>query len=132
MRRKFYAWPYLPSPRPNQTVFLYSKKQDKIVKRLWILPNAATMAELSELNYVHPKYQTMQAWSIAFFKGTFWEYIRFEHQIDMLSEKEYLNANREKLIKAGCKEVNLDFSDPFDFSKITVDQIVDTQTAVAN
>lgn len=132
MRRKFYAWPYLPSPRPNQTVFLYSKKQDKIVKRLWVLPNAATMAELSELHHVHPKYQTMQAWSTAFFKGTFWEYIRFEHQIDMLSEKEYLEANREKLIKAGCKEVNLDFSDPFDFSKISIDQIVDTQTAVAN
>lgn len=132
MRRKFYAWPYLPSPRPNQTVFLYNKRLDRIVKRLWVLPNAATMAELSELHYVAPQYQTMQAWSIAFFKGTFWEYIRFEHQIDMLSEKEYLDANREKLIKAGCKEVDSSFSKPFDFGKIAIDQIVDTQTSIAS
>lgn len=129
MRRKFYAWPYLPKPRPNQAVFLYNKRQDKIVKRLWVLPNALTMAELSELSYVHPKYQTMQAWSIAFFKGTFWDYIRFEHDITMPSESEYLKANREKLIKAGCKQVDSSYSEPFDFSKISVDQIVDTNTA---
>src|SRR5208337_4131248 len=29
-RRKFYCWPYLPSPRPNQAVFLYNKTLDRI------------------------------------------------------------------------------------------------------
>src|SRR6185369_11012143 len=34
-RRKFYCWPYLPSPRPNQAVFLYNKSLQRITKRLW-------------------------------------------------------------------------------------------------
>lgn len=129
MRRKFYAFMYLPSPRPNQTVFLYNKKLDKIIKRLWVLPNAAEMSQLAEAGYVAKPWQTMQAWSIAFFKGTFWEYIRHEHDINMLSEKEYLDSNREKLIKAGCKESPTLIPEAFDFSKITIDKIVDTKTA---
>ena len=36
MRRKFYAWPYFPKPRPNQSVFLYNKGLDQITHRLWI------------------------------------------------------------------------------------------------
>ena len=129
MRRKFFAYLYLPSPRPNQSVFLYNKLSDKIEKRLWVLPNAATMACLSELQVVDPKFKTMKAWSDAFFDGKFWEFIRKQHDIDMLSEIEYLRANREELIKAGCKEIDSNFSEPFDFSKISIDKIVDTKTA---
>ena len=102
-RRKFYCWPYLPSPRPDQAVFLYNKGLDKITKRLWILPSAAVMSELSTLSVVDKRYKTMQAWSVAFFEGKFWEYIRYDQQIDMLSEHEYFLANREELIKASCK-----------------------------
>lgn len=131
LRRKFYAWPYLPSPRPRQSVFLYRKRDDSLI-RLWVLPNAGVMAVLSEMKHVPRKWQTQQAWSIAFFQGTFWEYIRYEHGIDMLSEKEYLHANREKLIQAGCKKIDSSFSEPFDFSKITIDKIVDTKTALVN
>ena len=130
IRRKFYCWPYLPSPRPNQAVFLYNKPLDRIMKRLWVLPSDMVMAELAGTNIIVDKrYQTMQAWSVAFFNGTFWEYIRHEHGIDMLSEKEYLAAHREKLIQAGCKIPDSTFSDPFDFSKISVDHITDTTTA---
>ena len=129
-RRKFYCWPYLPKPRPNQAVFLYNKGLDRITKRLWVLPSDMVMAELAGTNViVHKRYATMQAWSVAFFKGTFWDYIRHEHGIDMLSEHEYFLAHREELIKAGCKEALTLPADPFDFSKITVDQIVDTKTA---
>jgi hypothetical protein len=117
MRRKFYAWPYLPKPRPNQSCFLFRKIDDSI-RRLWVLPNAATMAELSSLGYVSPQYQKMKAWSIAFYEGTFWEYIRYENHSDWLSEKEYLDRNREELIKAGCKQSLAYIPDPFDFSKI--------------
>ena len=130
-RRKFYCWPYLPSPRPNQAVFLYNKSLDKITKRLWVLPSDVVMAELAGSQiFVHKRYQTMQAWSVAFFKGTFWEYIRHEHNINMPSEHEYFLAHREELIKAGCKVSDSTFSDPFDFSKIAIEKIIDTKAAL--
>lgn len=129
IRRKFYCWPYLPSPRPNQAVFLYNKILDKITKRLWVLPSDMVMAELASLAIVDKRYKTMQAWSVAFFEKKFWEYIRYESGINMPSEHEYFLAHREELIKAGCKIPDDTFSDPFDFSKIQVNQIVDTDTA---
>ncbi len=126
-RFKYYGWLYLPSPRPNQSVFLYNKPRDTI-RRLWVLPSDMVMAELAGTNViVHKRYETMQAWSVAFFKGTFWEYIRHEHGIDMLSEQEYISAHREELIKAGCKIPDSNFSDPFDFSKVSVKEVVDSQ-----
>lgn len=132
-RYKYYCWPYLPSPRPDQAVFLYNRGLDRITKRLWILPNAARMAQLaSTLEIVPKEYQTMQAWSVAFFKGEFWEYIRYEHDIKLLSEHEYFLAHREELIKAGCQVSNSPVADPFDFSKIAIEKIIDTQDAVVN
>ncbi len=132
-RYKYYCWLYLPSPRPDQTVFLYNKKYDKIIKRLWSLPSAARMSQLASTTCICPKeYETMQAWSIAFFKGTFWEYVRHDQGTNMLSESEYLQAHREELIKAGCQVPESRISEPFDFSKIHIKNIVDTQNAVLN
>ena len=65
-------------------------------------------------------------------ESSFFEYIRKEHNINMLSESEYLNAHREELIKSGCQEVKTPLTDSFDFAKITVNKIVDTKTACAN
>lgn len=131
IRRKFYCWPYLPKPRPNQAVFLYDKRKNKITKRLWVLPSDVVMAELAGTNViVHKRYETMQAWSVAFFKGTFWEYIRHEHGINMPSEREYFLQHREELIKAGCKIPDSTLSEPFDFDKIQIEKIVDTQAAL--
>ncbi len=131
IRRKFYCWPYLPSPRPNQVVFLYNKGKDDITKRLWVLPSAMVMAELAATDIiVHKRYQTMQAWSVAFFKGTFWDYIRHEYDIKMPSEHEFFLQHREELIKAGCKIPDADYTEAFDFSKIQIEKIVDTQAAV--
>lgn len=129
-RIKYYAWPYLPSPRPNQAVFLYNKPLDKITKRLWVLPNAFTMAELCEKPVVPKEYETMQAWSIAFHNGTFWDYIRHDQNIDMLSEREYISKHREELIKAGCKLPDTRIAESFDFSKIEIKEVVDTQAAM--
>lgn len=126
-RRKFYCWPYLPKPRPNQSVFLYNRQLDKLCKRLWVLPSDLVMAELASLPHVHPVYQTMQAWSIAFFKGTFWEYIRYEHEITMLSEHEYFLKHRQELIQAGCQVPNVPVIEPFDFSKIQAKKFEDSQ-----
>lgn len=131
MRRKFYCWPYLPKPRPNQAVFLYNKKLDRITNRLWVLPSDLVMAELAGTEIiVHKRYQTMQAWSVAFFKGTFWEYVRHDQQIDMLSEHEYFLKHRDELIQAGCKIPQPGLAEPFDFSKIAIEKIIDTQQAV--
>lgn len=131
IRRKFYCWPYLPSPRPNQSVFLYNKTLSKITKRLWVLPSDAVMSELASLQLVAKRYKTMQAWSVAFFEGKFWEYIRWEHDITMPSEHEYILQHRDELIQAGCKIPNAGFREPFDFSKITTKQIVDPIQSVS-
>ena len=130
IRRKFYCWPYLPSPRPNQAVFLYNKDLGKITKRLWVLPSDVVMSELASLTFVGKIYKTMQAWSIAFFEGVFWEYIRYEHNIDMPSEHEYFLEHREELIKAGCKPIDSSYSEPFDFSKIHIKKVVDPVTTM--
>ena len=132
MRRKFFAFLYLPSPRPNQAVFLYNKPLDKFVKRLWTLPNAWTMACLSEMCNVDTKLKDMKRWSDSFYKLRFWEDIRRQHNIKMLSELEYLNANREKLIQAGCKESKSLVADPFDFSQVTVNKVVDSKDILIN
>lgn len=126
MRRKFFAYLYLPSPRPDQTIFLYSKRYDRFLKRLWTLPNYITMAELSESLSVPEKYKDMKGWCDAFYEFKFWDYIRKQHGIKMLSESEYLNANREKLIESGCKEVDTSFSDTFDFSKVAAYKVIDS------
>lgn len=131
-RRKFYAFPFLPSPRPGQAVFLYNKKIGKVIKRLWVLPDAITMETLYETPHVSKDFQTMKNWSKAFYDGCFWHYIRKEHGINMLSETEQLNADREKLIKSGLKELDPTLPQAFDFSKIKTNQVVDSNQAISN
>lgn len=123
-RHKYYAYPYLPSPRPGQSVFLYTKANGNC-KRLWSLPEAKTMAIISEMPVVDAKWQCTKYWCDSFFNHTFWEAIRAQHQIRLLSESEFLNANRSELIKAGCDETDIPLSNPFDFSKVSIKQVVD-------
>ena len=130
IRRKFYCCPFLPSPRPNQAVFLYRKSAGRIVQRLWVLPSDMVMAELASLAIVDKRYKTMQAWSVAFFEGKFWEYIRYEHGIQLLSQQEYISKHREELIQAGCKLLDPNYSQPFDFDKINIEKVIDTQEAL--
>jgi len=132
IRRKFYCWPYLPKPRPNQAVFLYKKSTERIVKRLWVLPSDVVMSELASLRHVDKRYKTMQAWSVAFFENKFWEYIRYESGINMLSEHEYFLEHRQELIDAGCKIPDSNDPEPFDFSKIHIKNVIDTQESVVD
>ncbi len=104
------------------------------------------MSAISQKYHVANEWKKTKGWCDAFFFGWeyfknenkwinkkptyFFEYIRKEHNINMLSESEYLNAHREELIKSGCKEIETPLADPFDFSKITVNKIVDTKTAL--
>jgi len=130
IRRKFYCWPFLPKPRPNQAVFLYNKNIDNIQKRLWVLPSDMVMAELASLGPVHKRYKTMQAWSKAFFDGKFWDYIRQEHSIDMLSEHEYFLKHRDEFIKSGGNLTDGPCIEEFDFSKIQLKNVIDTKDLV--
>lgn len=122
-RRKFYGWPYLPKPRPNQAVFLYNKITGDI-KRLWVLPEAETMIALYRKTNVYDCWKTMRLWSEAFFDGCFWETIRKQHDISMLSESEYLDAHREELVKAMGKDVESSSSESFDFGKVMSYEVV--------
>ena len=89
------------------------------------------MAQLASTYTLVPKeYQEMQAWSVAFYNKTFWEFIRYQHNIDMLSEHEYFLKHREELIKAGCKLPDSSVPEPFDFSKVQIEKIVDTKATV--
>ena len=84
------------------------------------------MACLSEMGHVDPKFQTMKAWSDAFFDKKFFQLIRSQQQReDLLSEREYLDAYREELIKCGGQNIKPGVSDAFDFSKIQAYKVID-------
>lgn len=131
-RRKYYAWPFLPNPRPNQVVFYYEKSKDSVI-RLWSMPNPAVMATISEMSYVAPQWQQTKFWCDRFFfdmmhsQKTFHQSIREMHGISLECETEMLTAKAEELIKAGANEPDANFSDPFDFSKIMAPKIIDPQ-----
>ncbi len=130
-RHKYAAFLYLPSPRPEQMCFLFNKITGKL-KRLWSLPNALQMALISEKPHVGKAWKQTKIWVDAFYKKDFWQQIRRENNFDHLSEIEYLQANKEKLIKAGAKECLPGCTEAFDFTKIKIDHIVDTKTARTN
>ena len=141
-RHKYAAFLYMPMPRPQQSCYLYNKRTQKI-KRLWTLPDAKVMATISGMSYVVPKWRPTQEWCRAFYHGWkeeisdgekkyvnttptfFFEFIRKQYGIMHFSEREYLDANREELIKAGGKETDPLIAETFDFSKINAGQIND-------
>lgn len=96
IRRKFSAWPYLPDPMPNQSVWLIDKKEETAMF-LWALPKPELMAELSETFGYVGEYSRMKVWCDAFFKGfpSFWNAIRKMHKISFLSESEFNSRNRK-------------------------------------
>lgn len=122
-RHKYTAFPFLPKPRPQQSVFLFNKQTQKI-KRLWSLPNAKTMAIISEMIYVDPKWTETKYWCSCFFNGTFFDAIRNQYDIDHLTESEYLNTHRAELVKARGDDIEGDLPDAFDFSKIAVQKVI--------
>jgi hypothetical protein len=107
-RRKFYAWPFLPAPRPRQTVFHFDRRSQDI-RRLWSLPTAKVMATISEMPIVDRMWAQTKSWCDAFYgraemkKETFYEFIRRTTGCKMLSEEEHV-ANLKKL---GTEKVHL-------------------------
>ena len=88
IRRKFYAWPWMPKPRPRQTVWLYRKESDDI-QGLWSLPEAETMARLATDGNIPKEFTNLARWCRSYFRWTFSRDIRKEYRIDLLTEEEY-------------------------------------------
>ena len=124
VRQKYYSYRHLPSPRPEQAVWLYNKVKDTL-RFLWSLPPAKVMAAITEAPYVSAKWKTTRNWCDSFFNKTFWTDIRKQHNIKHFSETEMLQIYREKLIDAGCKETDSITAEPFDFSKVAVNKVID-------
>lgn len=122
-RHKYCAFPWLPKPRPQQAVFLF-KKSNQTIKRLWSLPDAKTMAIISEMPYVADKWRLTKYWSTLFFTPHFFEAIRKQHDIKMLSQDE-LDAHSAKIGHPRTDEVKGSIADTFDFSKIAVEKVID-------
>ena len=129
-RHKYAAVLHMPQPRPQQSVFLYNKKTNKM-KRLWSLPDAKVMAVTSEMKYVASQWSNTKKWCDAFFTGKFFEFIRKQHGIKHLAEIEYLDLHREELIQAGCQQMPAGHTEAFDFSKIQLQHVEDTTTALS-
>ncbi len=129
-RHKYYAYLFLPEPRPQQSVFLYNKITKKF-KRLWSLPDAKVMAIISEMGYVAPEWRMTKGWCDSFFNKTFFEDIRHQYGITMPSEKEFLEAHHEKVVKPTLDNGRASLTDSFDFSKIKTDQVIDSNISLA-
>jgi hypothetical protein len=125
VRRKFYAWPFLPKPRTNQTVWLYNKRSETY-KGLWCLPTADTVATLSIMVTVDPAYRNMQRWSSYFYTTKFWEKIRQEADITMLSEEEHLEVIRKKGTHLSCDDVSPLPTNPIDSLRFNTEEIANS------
>lgn len=108
-RIKYYAWPFLPEPRPRQTVFWYRRSTDQLT-RIWSLPDAKTMAHLASMQAVSKEWMLSKFWVdtlYQWFNGLvtglqpyyFYEVIRRQTGCKMLSEKEHV----AQLVNSGQK-----------------------------
>lgn len=129
-RKKFHAMLFMPTPVPEQAIWLYNKVTDEF-KFLWCLPKPWAMANYSTLKRVDVKKRRMKAWCEAYFNGTFWETIRAMHKIDHLSEYEYRLKHRDKITDFVLDNRNSCLTEPFDFSKVGFGEVDHSQKVVA-
>ena len=125
VRRKFYAWPFLPKPRTSQTVWLYNKLT-QTVRMLWCLPTADTVAQLTMMINIDPAYKNMQRWSHYFYTTKFWDMIRKEHGIKMLSEEEHLEVISKKGTHSLADDISPIATNPFDVMKADTEQVANS------
>lgn len=125
IRRKFYAWPFLPKPRPSQTVWHYHRPSDT-VRMLWVLPAADTMVILSELISPDPAYKNMARWSRWFFTRDYWKNIRKEAGINMPSEEEHVERLRREQRHSPSDDVSPSVTNAFDAPRVNPKKVVDS------
>lgn len=125
VRRKFYAWPFLPQPRCSQTVW-YCKRGVGPIKMLWALPASDTLATLATLVTVHKDYRNMQRWARWIYEPGFYERIRKEAHIPMLSEEEHLDIVRKKDPKPVTEDLGPTPTNPIDSIKFAAQEVADS------
>lgn len=129
IRRKFYAWPFLPKPRPRQSVWLY-RKGGQDLQLLWSLPKADTMAKLGVYLDIPKEYRRMAKWVRAFYDNTFFDTIRKEAGITLESNGEFLKAHSGKNGESILDNSHASISDTFDFGKHLKTKVIDSSNSV--
>ena len=122
IRRKFYAWPFLPKPRTSQTVWYYHSKKEEI-QGLWCLPAADAVATLSIMCVVDKQYKNMKRWSDYLYTKDFWKLIRKESNISMLSEEEHLDIIRKEGTNLSRDDLSPVSTDPIDRMQFYANQV---------
>lgn len=129
-RCKFYAWPFLPEPRPLQTVWHYRKSTQEL-KFLWALPDADGIAILSYMTDVKRRYKRMKRWCDWFFTGTFAAHVRQTwERSDWLTEKEFRDLHSAELAQAVADKHEALASDPTKLANIDTSEISHAMNAV--
>lgn len=129
-RKKYHALMFMPTPVPEQAVWLYNKVLDTF-KFLWCLPKPWPMACYSTMTHVDKKKRRMKAWCKAYFEGNFWETIRQMHGIDHLSEYEFRLKHRNEIADFVPDNSNPCLTQPFDFAKVGFGDVEDPGKAVS-
>ena len=124
-RRKFYAWPFLPKPRASQTVW-YVRPKHNVVRMLWALPAADTIASLALMVNVDPSYRNMKRWSEWIYEPGFYEKARKEFGISMLSEEEHLEVMRKKNPQLVGEDLGPTPTNPIDSIKFAAQEVADS------
>lgn len=139
-RVKYYAWPFLPEPRPRQTVFHYRRSTGDIC-RLWSIPTAAVMATMSSMPMVAKRWQETKWWCDIFFQWagdvyrksdifSFYRHIRSKEGITLLSEKEHVASLRgaaDKRSDASQDQIEALFPEAFDAFEAFKTKVIDPE-----
>lgn len=98
-KRRFYAWPFLPKVRADQSVWLYDKDKDSL-DFLWAMPEPEAMAMLAHMPTVDYSLMRMKYWVDHFYAGDFYDRIREDNGIEMFTEAEFLKLHAKELREA--------------------------------
>jgi hypothetical protein len=128
-RKKYYALMFMPTPVPEQAIWLYNKVLDTY-RFMWCLPAPWPMANYASLIHVDKKKARMKAWCKSYFDGTFWETIRSMHGIEHLSEHEFRLKHRDKIPDFVVDHVNACLTEPFDFGKVSFGDVDHSQKLI--
>jgi hypothetical protein len=129
VKRLFTETPFLPKPAPDQAVWVYNRKTDKLTF-MWSLPNPHLCALLSVSNNVDKKWENTALWCRLFFEGKLHHYIRAKNNIKIETEKEFKYLHREELLKMFNDHRESLITDALNQSEVGVDGIPDSKDIV--
>lgn len=129
IRHLYFAWPYMPKPRPDQSVFIYNKAKDSL-DLLWTLPPAHALAMLSEMQVVDQGYFNMKKWCDLYWdelkgKRVWAEEIRKWTGCKLETEDEFLKAHSEELAKLSLNFPDSGGSDSLNFTVVDGQKVSD-------